>query len=169
MVQFKANLLSTEAKELDAETQEAKRQRLAAQQFVFGYLFSWRELLPRSSTPQSKQCRIPKSRCAFGPPAMRGSHCLSVLKRLPSVFNKLSARLASQCAVEVQVAWRCNCELWWVALVPHDEVQPYYEHLGYSQTEVEKFLQNAVNSGADKVQPGTGQYPADQVQYQLHL
>jgi len=32
VVQFKANLLSTEAKELDAETQEAKRQKLAAQQ-----------------------------------------------------------------------------------------------------------------------------------------
>ena len=40
VVQFKANLLSTEAKELDAESQEAKRQRLAAQQFVFGCLFS---------------------------------------------------------------------------------------------------------------------------------
>ena len=32
VVQFKANLPSTEAKELDAETQEAQRQKLAAQQ-----------------------------------------------------------------------------------------------------------------------------------------
>lgn len=32
--------------------------------------------------------------------------------------------------IDVQVAWRCNCELWWVALVPHDDAEAFYKHLG---------------------------------------
>ena len=77
---------------------------------------------------------------------------LRAFRHVPGIFDKLSARLGAQNMVDVQVAWRCNCELWWVTLAPLNEAQQIYQSLGYSQAEVEKFLQHAVEFGADRVQ-----------------
>jgi hypothetical protein len=50
---------------------------------------------------------------------------LEAFKQLPDIFELLSTTMGAHSMVQVQVAWRCNCELWWVALVPHDKaVEP---------------------------------------------
>ena len=87
---------------------------------------------------------------------------LDAFRQLPDVFQALSATLGSHSMVQVQVAWRCNCELWWVALVPHEKAEIFYQRLGYSQAEIDGFLKTALEPEAlqaTTVASGTGKYP----------
>jgi len=73
---------------------------------------------------------------------------LEAFKHLPDIFELLSTTMGAHSMVQVQVAWRCNCELWWVALVPHDKAEGIYQHLGYSQAEIDGFMQGALEVDA---------------------
>ena len=87
---------------------------------------------------------------------------LDAFRQLPDVFQALSATLGAHSMVQVQVAWRCNCELWWVALVPHEKAESFYQRLGYSQAEIDGFLKTALEPEAlqaTTVASGTGKYP----------
>ena len=65
---------------------------------------------------------------------------LEAFKPLPDIFQALSTTLGAHSVVQAQVAWRCNCELWWVALVPPEKAEPFYQRLGYPATEIDGFL-----------------------------
>ena len=87
---------------------------------------------------------------------------LDAFRQLPDVFQALSATLGAHSMVQVQVAWRCNCELWWVALVPHEKAESFYWRLGYSQAEIDGFLKTALEPEALRattVASGTDKYP----------
>jgi len=87
---------------------------------------------------------------------------LDAFKQLPDIFQALSATMGANSMVQVQVAWRCNCELWWVALVPHEKAESFCQCLGYSQVEIDGFLKNALEVEAlqaTMVASGTGKYP----------
>ena len=87
---------------------------------------------------------------------------LEAFKQLPDIFELLSTTMGAHSMVQVQVAWRCNCELWWVALVPHDKAEGFYQHLGYSQAEIDGFLKGALEVDALRaatVASGTDKYP----------
>ena len=87
---------------------------------------------------------------------------LEAFKPLPDIFQALSATLGSHSVVQAQVAWRCNCELWWVALVPHEKAESFYQHLGYPAAEIDGFLKLALEQEALRattVASGTDKYP----------
>ena len=87
---------------------------------------------------------------------------LEAFKPLPDIFQALSATLGSHSVVQAQVAWRCNCELWWVALVPHEKAESFYQRLGYPASEIDGFLKLALEQEALRattVASGTEKYP----------
>eukprot|EP00435_Cladocopium_sp_Y103_P034001 s2326_g8.t1 len=87
---------------------------------------------------------------------------LSAFHDLPGVYDKLCAQLGTRNVVEVQMAWRCNCDLWWVAVVPPAEAEKLYRKLGYSEEIIATFMRASVDAGADRVETvalGTGTYP----------
>ena len=65
---------------------------------------------------------------------------LEAFKPLPDIFQALTNTLGAHSVVQAQVAWRCNCELWWVALVPPEQAEVFYQRLGYPATEIDSFL-----------------------------
>eukprot|EP00435_Cladocopium_sp_Y103_P015263 s784_g3.t1 len=70
--------------------------------------------------------------------------------------------LGHRTVVDVQMAWRCNCDLWWVAVVPPQEAEKIYRKLGYNEEMVANYMKASTSEGADRgetVALGTGTYP----------
>ena len=78
---------------------------------------------------------------------------VSAFKDFDDIHRDLMSRLGPKNVVDVQVSWRCNHVLWWVALVTPAEAAKCYHKLGFSTAETDKFLRDAEENGAGGAPP----------------